>query len=317
MARPRKTGLDYFPFDVDFECDPKIRWLKAKYGLTGIYIYIHLLCAIYREGYYLPITDDDICVIADDYNLEYETVKQCLNFMLKKELFDPDIHHHYGVLTSTAIQKRWQGAVVRRDIDGLIEKEYWLLDDNNDSAEVIVDNNTDSVGVIVDNNTDSTQLMYTDCKREEKERSKEKEEENKTKVNKSKVNESKVKESKVEESRVSDEKTLPPPDNNLKKVYGSEDNVWLTDYEYKLLQEKLKNQADDIIDHYSEKKALRGYNVKNDYESILNWGVDSYQKRREPKQEPKQKAASFETDDWEKVAEASLERYRAKWAKQG
>lgn len=43
MPRPRKNGLDYFPLDVDFLDDPKIKILKARYGRDGIVFYIYLL----------------------------------------------------------------------------------------------------------------------------------------------------------------------------------------------------------------------------------------------------------------------------------
>lgn len=39
MPRPRKNGLDYFPLDVDFLDDPKIKILKARYGRDGIVFY--------------------------------------------------------------------------------------------------------------------------------------------------------------------------------------------------------------------------------------------------------------------------------------
>ena len=40
MSRPPKAGIDYFPLDVDFFTDKKIRILKARYGADGIAIYL-------------------------------------------------------------------------------------------------------------------------------------------------------------------------------------------------------------------------------------------------------------------------------------
>ena len=59
MARPKKTGLDYFPFDVQFFSNKKIKILKARYGTDGVVLFLFLLCEIYKNGYYL-IWDDDI-----------------------------------------------------------------------------------------------------------------------------------------------------------------------------------------------------------------------------------------------------------------
>lgn len=38
MSRPQKKGLDYFPFDVDFFDDKKIKVLKGRYGADGVHI---------------------------------------------------------------------------------------------------------------------------------------------------------------------------------------------------------------------------------------------------------------------------------------
>lgn len=53
MARPLKEGLDYFPIDVDMAADEKVEFIEAKYGPAGFATIIHLLSAIYRQGYYI------------------------------------------------------------------------------------------------------------------------------------------------------------------------------------------------------------------------------------------------------------------------
>ena len=51
MARPLKQGIDYFPFDVNFLRNIKVRRIiKAQNG--GVHVLISLLCNIYEdEGY--------------------------------------------------------------------------------------------------------------------------------------------------------------------------------------------------------------------------------------------------------------------------
>lgn len=50
MARQKRDGLLYFPFDTDFfYADTKIRALQARYGSDGLMFYIFLLTEIYRE----------------------------------------------------------------------------------------------------------------------------------------------------------------------------------------------------------------------------------------------------------------------------
>ena len=46
MARPMKNGLTYFPFDVDFFTDKKIKRLRAKYGADGIAVYMYLFALL-------------------------------------------------------------------------------------------------------------------------------------------------------------------------------------------------------------------------------------------------------------------------------
>lgn len=58
MARPKIKGLLYFPFDIDFFEDNKIRIVKARYRSDGVMIYLFLLCEIYRQGYYIKADED-------------------------------------------------------------------------------------------------------------------------------------------------------------------------------------------------------------------------------------------------------------------
>ena len=51
MARPVKSGLNYFPMDVDM--DDKVELIEAKHGITGFGILIKLYQKIYKEGYYI------------------------------------------------------------------------------------------------------------------------------------------------------------------------------------------------------------------------------------------------------------------------
>lgn len=66
MARPTKDGIDYFPLDVDFLQDDKIRLIKAEFGSKGILIVISLLCDIYRTTGYYKVWDKDSCLLMAD-----------------------------------------------------------------------------------------------------------------------------------------------------------------------------------------------------------------------------------------------------------
>ena len=128
MARRRQEGNHFFRLDVDFFSDRKIKILKARYGADGITLYIYLLCEIYKAGYYLKIDEDFEFIVSDDLNMDSNKVKQVLNFLLERSLFDNTLFQSDKVLTSAGIQKRFQLAVKERARKNPIEVgRYWLL----------------------------------------------------------------------------------------------------------------------------------------------------------------------------------------------
>ena len=54
MARISKSGLDYFPLDVNFLQDRKVRRISSRHHAAGIAALTSLFCLIYKEkGYYV------------------------------------------------------------------------------------------------------------------------------------------------------------------------------------------------------------------------------------------------------------------------
>ena len=140
MARPIKKGLEYFPFDVGFFSDKKVKILKSRYGADGIVIYQYLLCEIYKEnGYFLIVDEDFEYIISDDLNMESNKVKQVLNFLLERSLFDSKLFQSDKVLTSAGIQKRYQEAVkTRASKKAIIVGKYWLLKEEETASYIKV-----------------------------------------------------------------------------------------------------------------------------------------------------------------------------------
>ena len=62
MGRPAKTGLDYFPKDVDFYDDFKIMDLLNEYGPSGICVYEVILCMVYQNGYFIEVAQDKLAL---------------------------------------------------------------------------------------------------------------------------------------------------------------------------------------------------------------------------------------------------------------
>ena len=107
MGRNKKTGLDYFPFDVDTFQDIKIRKLIKYQGGKAITVYALLLCLIYKSGYYMRWDEELPFIISEQTGFEeayiLEVIKSCVALgLFSKEMFD--VKH---VLTSKGIQRRW------------------------------------------------------------------------------------------------------------------------------------------------------------------------------------------------------------------
>lgn len=108
MARTIKRGIDYFPFDVDFFQDIRIRKLIKYQGGKAVTVYALLLCTIYKNGYYAEWDKELPFIISEQsgYTEAYiqEVIDCCLNIgLLSKELFESD-----KVLTSKGIQERYR-----------------------------------------------------------------------------------------------------------------------------------------------------------------------------------------------------------------
>lgn len=130
MARPVKNGLDYFPLDSSFFADPKIRILKARFGADGITMYLYILCEIYKNGYYLKMTDDTMYLMCESLRISEAKASQVMTFLFSRSLLKSILAVPDTIITSAGIQRRFQMAVKERakktpvKVDG----RFWLLD---------------------------------------------------------------------------------------------------------------------------------------------------------------------------------------------
>lgn len=178
MARPQKSGLDYFPLNVDMDQDDKIMLIESEFGIAGFGIIVKMLSKIYSNGYYYEWGEKEQLLFSKRVNVNINEVIECINSAIKWDLFDKTTYEKYNILTSKGIQKRYIEAVGRRKTLEIIE-EYWLIDiPENEKMTVILVNvdinpvNADINGKIVDINSQSKEK-----KRKEK----------KSKVNQSKT----------------------------------------------------------------------------------------------------------------------------------
>ena len=115
MARPIKKGIDYFPFDVDFFEDEKIVAISGEFGIKGEITVVKLLCAIYRNGYFILWNDLlKFKLLRNLPGISSELIESIVNRLVLWEFFDKALFDSVKVLTSIGIQKRYFEASKRR-----------------------------------------------------------------------------------------------------------------------------------------------------------------------------------------------------------
>lgn len=116
MARPNKTGLDYFPFDVDFFEDEKIEAISGEFGLKGEIATVKLLCAVYDNGYFAVWNNLlKMKLLKRLPGFSIELLEQIVNRLVLWGFFEKSLFDSAGVLTSKGIQKRYFEATKRRN----------------------------------------------------------------------------------------------------------------------------------------------------------------------------------------------------------
>ena len=114
MARPKKTNLDYFPFDVDFFEDEKIVAIAGEFGIKGEICAVKLLCAIYRNGYFIEWSEMlQMKLISRMPGISLELLNQIVGRLVKWGFLDPNLFSTAKILTSRGIQNRYFEATKR------------------------------------------------------------------------------------------------------------------------------------------------------------------------------------------------------------
>lgn len=162
MARPLKSGIDYFPLDCNFMKDIKVRKILRACGPGAIAVIVNLLCTIYQgDGYYMLWDEDTGFLIADDVGVKESFVHEVVKTAVQVDFFNAGMFDTRSILTSAGIQRRYKEATARRNNNALIA-DYNLL--SNELSGVIAYNNP----VNVDNNPinvdKSTQMIVDDSK---------------------------------------------------------------------------------------------------------------------------------------------------------
>ena len=139
-GRNIKVGLSYFPMDVDFFSDIKVRKLIKYKGSAVITIYLNLLCSIYREGYYIKWDNDMPFIISELTGFDEEQIKDVINYCIKIELFSKKMFDEKSILTSKGIQERYKMICNLRKGKATIS-EFMLIN----SEEIIINSEENTI----------------------------------------------------------------------------------------------------------------------------------------------------------------------------
>ena len=132
MSRSNKSGLDYFPLDVDFFQDEKVEILSAKCGVISELVIIKLFSRIYHNSYFLTWNDDIAYLFAkkNGDGITKEKIDEIVQETMRLNLFNENLFGKYSILTSKCIQNIYLEATKRRNKIEIIE-EFMLISKDN------------------------------------------------------------------------------------------------------------------------------------------------------------------------------------------
>ena len=184
LARPTKTGLEYFPLDVNFLYDIKVRKIIKPLGPEAIGVLVYLLAEIYKDNGYYISWNDDICFLMSDLTgIDEELIKDVVSKALEVDFFNKDKYKKYNILTSKGIQNRYISATEKRKNTN-INDDYIIENEQISTNEHTQNNSNTKV------NSEETGVNVTETKVNSEE----------TGVNVTESTQSKVKESKVKDN---------------------------------------------------------------------------------------------------------------------
>ena len=210
MAKPKKTGLDYYYKSVHDMDDFRVMDLMEKYGSDGYVVLDMTMSCIYRNGYYLEMPIKRLALyiyryIAGTTSKTSDDVAEIIMYCGEIGLFDSGLLGQ-SVLTSREIQEHYASVSARRKAD---KSKYWLLPNSADEPceETSPSQSAEKTGVfaaktsvyaaetrVSDTNNGISAAIIPQSK--EKQSKADKSKADKSKANKTKPNESKAEQSK-------------------------------------------------------------------------------------------------------------------------
>ena len=130
MARPEKTGIDYYPLEVGFLKERRMHSLIKKYGSDAIAVFIHILNEGYEnKGYYLILDADFYDFATDVIYITEDRIREIISQLCNKGFFQMMRFDGEMVLTSKGMQERFLNIIksLRRKSEFHPIPQIWLL----------------------------------------------------------------------------------------------------------------------------------------------------------------------------------------------
>lgn len=175
MAGQPKQGLDFAAWDVHiFDDDERFDVLIDAQGWSGFGVFFYICTKAYAtNGYYYEWREKtSAAAIAKRMSggIKSDTVKQVVQLCLQIGLFDNGLFDRERILTNKMMQERYMYAIEKRSKRGrTINKDYWLLKEDETKAYIIVPENEHNLS------ENGNNLAENDTKKRKVKESKEKE----------------------------------------------------------------------------------------------------------------------------------------------
>lgn len=175
MAGQPKQGLDFAAWDVHiFDDDERFDVLIDAQGWSGFGVFFYICTKAYAtNGYYYEWREKtSAAAIAKRMSggIKSDTVKQVVQLCLQIGLFDNGLFDRERILTNKMMQERYMYAIEKRSKRGrTINKDYWLLKEDETKAYIIVPENEYNLS------ENGNNLAENDTKKSKVKESKEKE----------------------------------------------------------------------------------------------------------------------------------------------
>lgn len=175
MAGQPKQGLDFAAWDVHiFDDDERFDVLIDAQGWSGFGVFFYICTKAYAtNGYYYEWREKtSAAAIAKRMSggIKSDTVKQVVQLCLQIGLFDNGLFDRERILTNKMMQERYMYAIEKRSKRGrTINKDYWLLKEDETKAYIIVPENEHNLS------ENGNNLAENDTKKSKVKESKEKE----------------------------------------------------------------------------------------------------------------------------------------------